>query len=83
MLSGFSRSNVSQWLMAACGERRRSRPAAAAEDGGQARPVQLMRSGPDAVQVQFQVEPDVQQPGDVLGPLQVAAHPEQGIGNST
>ena len=29
------------------------------------------------MQVELEVEAGVQQPGDVLGPLQVAAHPEQ------
>ena len=31
--------------------------------------------------VELEVEPDVEQPGDVLGPLEVAAHPEEVLGD--
>ena len=49
-----------------------------------AAPVQCSSCGPadDAVQVELEVEADVEQARDVLGPLQVAAHPEQGVGDA-
>jgi hypothetical protein len=45
--------------------------------------VQLIRSRTDAAQVQLEVEADIEQTSDLLPSFEVAAHPEQSIGDAT
>jgi hypothetical protein len=45
--------------------------------------LELVRTGEDAAQIEFEMETDVEQAGHMLGTLQVAAHPEKGIGDAT
>ena len=45
-------------------------------------PVEVVRPANDAGEVEFQMKADVQKARNVLGPLQVAGHPEQSVGYS-
>src|SRR5262249_12889357 len=49
------------------------------ENGRQSAPLELMRAGEDAAQIEFEVETHIEQAGYMLGTLQVATHPEEGI----
>ena len=42
----------------------------------------ISNGGAGPGQVEFEVEPHVEQPGDVFGPLDVPAHPEEGVRDS-